>query len=599
MFIGFLAVTGFLGIYLLLRRALRELDPSNVIPERVKAAFDTLAEGILIMDENGRIVLANNAFMAAAGEPQTRLLGKEATRLSWQSADNDVIPAPWLDALRSGEAQRGTPMQLLSSSGESRKLMVNAGPIMDGSSVARGVIATFDDVTLLDHKNDQLKYAVGELRTLSVQLENRVAERTAAAEQATNQAKAANKRLRAEVAERRRAEEAVAEQRDILLRQQMSLSALTRQVHEAGPEWLDALRQLTEACARQLDAQRTSIWIGTNAGLECIDAFAPELGEHSMGTTLERGSCPRYFAALQLGTPIAVADVGSDSRTNELGQPYLGMPGSVALLAVPTVNDGHLRCVLVIEQQCQHAPWSPETQVFAAAMASLAALVLEARERRQVEESLRTSNIALEAASRAKSEFLANMSHEIRTPMNGVFGMTDLLQRTTLSDRQRGLVNTIGQSAKTLLTIINDILDFSRIEEGRLEVDTQPFDLVACIEDAATLVGEEAFRKGLDLNLDIDEAIVGTATGDAGRLRQVLLNLIGNAVKFTETGGVSLTVKRLPGDGERASVMFEIIDTGIGIAPEVLGKLFNPFTQADSSITRRYGGTGLGLSWCR
>ncbi len=223
-------------------------------------------------------------------------------------------------------------------------------------------------------------------------------------------------------------------------------------------------------------------------------------------------------------------------------------------------------------------------------------LSAEIEQRKGTEAALIEARDRAEQAARAKSDFLATMSHEIRTPMNGVLGMTELILATELNGKQRRFASTIRRSGEALLAIINDILDFSKIEAGKLEIQHTVFDLRQLVEDTVAFFAEQAQRKHLALHADFPPGAHAAYRGDPDRIRQVLMNLVGNALKFTERGEVLLRV--LPGAraDDREGLRFEVRDTGIGIAPDHQAHIFESFRQADGSTTRRFGGTGLGLA---
>ena len=360
-----------------------------------------------------------------------------------------------------------------------------------------------------------------------------------------------------------------------------------------------SFQAITDACCRLLRVERAGIWLFTEHrdAISLIDLFESRLHRHSAGMTLLSAHYPAYFRSLiDEERAIVVHDAAQDPRTNEFSQTYLTPLNIGAMLDAPIRQKGIVVGVLCAEHIGAPRRWNIQEEQVASSLATIATLAIDAAERREGEQALRDAKEAAEVANRAKSEFLANMSHEIRTPMNAIIGMADLLWETTLTAEQRKYLRIFRRAGGTLLTLINDILDLSKIESGHLELDSVDFDLNEVIDRALEMSAMRANEKSLELVCRIAPDVPSSLIGDPTRLIQIFVNLIGNALKFTDEGSVVVQVTNDQEARTPGAIQFSVRDTGIGIPTDQLAAIFARFTQVHRSSAKQYGGTGLGLA---
>ncbi len=400
-------------------------------------------------------------------------------------------------------------------------------------------------------------------------------------------------------------EQRVAERTQALVANERRLRQLNQALQELSGQAVlyqgerrPAYRIITETAAHALEVERVSLWFYEvdNTQLVCETRYDRSPHLTSWGWELQATDYPALWEAIATDPLIRIDDTAVDARTGQTAGGYFQL---TSVLLLPVQHRKQRLGFLMLEHQGTPRTWLEEELGFARSLTDLTALAIAAFERRQVERALQEAKEAAEAANAAKSDFLSNMSHELRTPLNGILGYAQILQRDgNLTAEQRAGLGTIYRCGHHLLNLINDVLDFAKIEAQKLELEPTAFHLGLCLESLLDMCRLRAEQKGLTLRYLPDPRLPVAICSDEKRLRQVLLNLLGNAIKFTEEGEVSLAVTVLERDDRRCTLRFTVADTGVGIPADRLAAIFLPFEQTE--IGRRKGeGTGLGLAISR
>jgi PAS domain S-box-containing protein len=623
------AIQGFLGLAydLTMRKAAEQA--MRVSRERLASIFSAMAEGIVQQNADGVIIEANPAAERILGLTRAQLEGRTSRDPRWRAVreDGSDFPGdqhPAVVTLRTGVAQRDVIMGVHKPNGELAWISINSEPIHDELGRTRSVVSSFIDISQRKAQETALRDSERRLRLAADAAGIAVWEWDLASDAIhwDNDMFSMYGRPRTPGGMVTIDDWRAAILPEDLPEQEQKLQATLQSLGRGRREF--RIRRDDDGEIRHLSSVEVVI-VNRQGKAERMTGINRDVTDFKNAERALRGSEERFRQAFEFAG-IGVALIGLDGRWLRVNPAICAIVGYTpeALLAktfqeITHPDDlatdlGHVRELLAgarayyqMEKRYLHAEgrvvWVRLTASLVRDNAGQPVYFVSQMEditqARELEENLALMRDQALESSRLKSEFLASMSHEIRTPMNGVIGMARLLMDTALNAEQRRMNQVVLNSAENLLTVINDILDFSKIEAGKLRIDEADFSLRDTVEETVALLAPQARLKGLALTCAIDESLAPTLRGDAGRIQQVVTNLLGNALKFTERGSIKLALLVLHRERRRLRFRLEVADTGIGVAESVRPRLFQPFTQADGSDARKFGGTGLGLAISR